>query len=616
MPSPATGETTRMPPLPPTSETARLIEEPPAQQPTPPTLQETAPTAPAQGVVAEPEKSAPLAPAQVHVPSDAVTPAVQTSAAVTQAPVSSAAQAPAAATPKPASGRSLAIAGAVAVLLLLAVGGTFAAGLWSGDQSAMAPTSAPATSAPATSAPAQSGETAAPATEAPEQATEAPPPAELPPPIGDIAFEEDFSAGGQRNGLDDQVPDTEFSRGFHSPGVYHFRAAKPNETRWVVMPRQMYAEFTMQLEAWDFSDEFVGGVAQGVIFRVRDSDHFYAFLLDPRAGRYTVRKHDGPDQWTDIIPWKESPLVKRGVEVNTIRVDGKGGDFTIFLNGQQAETFTDSSFERGMLGMIIANGDANAPHMHFDNMSVWSEDAAPQASSLEPTRETPAGTMVLIPGGEFVLGSNDRSDTPPHIVGLPDFYIDTSEVTNRNYETCVGDGACTPPQSPASQSHPNYATQEEYADYPVMHVSWEQANQFCQWAGKRLPTEAEWEKAAAWSAAANAKTAWPFGNEFDPALLNSAESNTGDTTAAGAYPPEVNGTFDMAGNVAEWTSSLYKPYPYDPSDGREDPEASGERILRGGSWAQTKGKALSALRLPVAPDYFDREIGFRCAITP
>jgi formylglycine-generating enzyme required for sulfatase activity len=84
----------------------------------------------------------------------------------------------------------------------------------------------------------------------------------------------------------------------------------------------------------------------------------------------------------------------------------------------------------------------------------------------------------------------------------------------------------------------------------------------------------------------------------------------------GTFPPEINGTFDMGGNISEWTSSLYQPYPYDAADGREDQQASGDRVFRGGSWAQTQGKARGAYRRPVAPTYFDREIGFRCALPP
>jgi formylglycine-generating enzyme required for sulfatase activity len=214
------------------------------------------------------------------------------------------------------------------------------------------------------------------------------------------------------------------------------------------------------------------------------------------------------------------------------------------------------------------------------------------------------------------MGSNNIHDERPQIVALPSFYIDRTEVTNAAYARCVTAKQCTPPGMLASQTHPNYANDPQYANFPVIQVSWQQAQTFCAWAGKRLPTEAEWEKAASWNVATRTKSVWPWGDAFDPAHLNSSESKIGDTTAVGTFPPELNGTFDMGGNVSEWTSTLYKPYPYSEADGRENQQASGDRVFRGGSWAQSQGKARGAYRQPVAPTYIDREIGFRCAMTP
>jgi formylglycine-generating enzyme required for sulfatase activity len=213
------------------------------------------------------------------------------------------------------------------------------------------------------------------------------------------------------------------------------------------------------------------------------------------------------------------------------------------------------------------------------------------------------------------MGDNERDDAQPHIVTLPDFYMDRAEVSNAAYAECVASGACTAQILPASETHPNYATQAEFANFPVLQVTWQQATQFCAWAGKRLPTEAEWEKAASWSST-QGKALWPFGNTFDPALLNSQESGEGDTTAVEAHEPEINGTLNMAGNLSEWTSSLNMPYPYNPEDGREDPGNEADRIYRGGSWAQTQGKARGALRQAAPQAYPSREIGFRCAAAP
>ncbi len=149
-----------------------------------------------------------------------------------------------------------------------------------------------------------------------------------------------------------------------------------------------------------------------------------------------------------------------------------------------------------------------------------------------------------------------------------------------------------------------------------MNVSWQQASFFCEQNGKRLPSEAEWEKAAGWSTASHTKVIWPWGDLFDAGRLNSAESGRGDTVAVATFRDDLNGTFDMAGNVAEWTQSLFKPYPYNPADGREDPKAAGNRVVRGGSWAQRQDKTSTYDRQAAAPDSASNTIGFRCAATP
>jgi formylglycine-generating enzyme required for sulfatase activity len=356
-------------------------------------------------------------------------------------------------------------------------------------------------------------------------------------------------------------------------------------------------------------------MSTGVIFRVRDREHFYALLIDPRGGEYTVRKYEAENKWSELIPWSPSALIKEKAEINHLRVDADGDKFSISLNGEPLDNFTDSSYGLGMIGMITVNIDANSPHAHFDNLKVWSRD--PAAEPVPPqTREHPAGAMLLVPGGEFIMGSNERSDEWTHVAQIADFYIDRTEVTNAAYASCVQAGKCTSQRSPASETHPGYANQERFAQFPTIHVSWEQARDFCAWAGKRLPTEAEWERAASWNPSSREKVEWPWGNVFEAARLNSLESGNGDTTAVGRFDPELNGTFDMAGNVWEWTSSLFRPYPYNSSDGREEAQAQGDRVFRGGSWAQTLGKARVFVRQSAAPTYADREIGFRCAANP
>ena len=367
-----------------------------------------------------------------------------------------------------------------------------------------------------------------------------------------------------------------------------------------------YRDFTVQIELWDNSDTFEGGVSAGVLFRVRDDNHFYALLIDPRTGRYAVRKREANNHWVEIIPWKPSPLVKQGSEHNLVRIDAAGDMFTIYLNNMLLDRFQDGSYPFGMLGMIVDNTDAVMPHLDFDNLEVWNADV-PAASTALPPRLG----MVAIGGGEFVMGSHQRNDEqPPHIVDVKPFYIDLTKVTNAAYQQCVVAGMCGRPSDLASSSHPSYYTNPEFATHPVINVSWEQARDYCGWAGKRLPSEAEWEQAASWVAVAQRKTIWPWVGGFDAARLNT-DARFGDTIAVQQFPAELNGTFDMAGNVWEWTSSLYKSYPYRADDGRED-KASGARVLRGGSWRESNGTR-AAFRHHAAQTYRDNQTGFRCA---
>src|SRR5262249_52424225 len=440
-------------------------------------------------------------------------------------------------------------------------------------------------------------------------------PAEPPPaPAGVQVYVDDF-ADPTKSGLENQPKALDFERGIHSPGVYHLRLLAPNETRVEILARQAHQNFSAQVDLNDNSDDLTGSVSQGLAFRVRDRQHYYALMIDPRAGKFSLRRQDG-DKLDELIPWTESSLINVQKDVNTLRVDATEGSFTFYLNNAKLATFDDTTYRSGMIGFIVANVDAPKPHMHFDNLAIWSNDAPPPASSLEKTRQNPKGDMVLIAGGEFILGSNVNRNEPPQMLELPDFYIDRTEVTNAIYRECVAAKACTPPQSPQSHSHPEYANQPEYDKFPVINVSWQQANAFCGWAGKRLPTEAEWEKAASWNSATREKTDWPWGNTFDPKLVNSEEAQVEDTTTVGSFAPELNGTVDMAGNVSEWTSSLARPYPYDAADGREEAKSTDDRIYRGGSWAQTEGKARVIYRVEAKATVGFNELGFRCAATP
>jgi formylglycine-generating enzyme required for sulfatase activity len=239
--------------------------------------------------------------------------------------------------------------------------------------------------------------------------------------------------------------------------------------------------------------------------------------------------------------------------------------------------------------------------------------------------------MVLVPAGEFTMGRSAaeelaeclekfhpdcqlnwfQDEEPVHTVQLPAFYIDLYEVTNAQYKVCENEGACEPPQALTSQTRQNYYGNPEFDDYPVIQVSWEQSRAYCQWRGARLPTEAEWEKAARGAD----ERMYPWGGELDERFAN-FNWHVGDTTVVGSYESGKSpyGLYDMAGNVWEWVSSLLAPYPYNAQDGRESLDANGLRVMRGGGWGKEGGNSVSSsYRFGYDPRRVNLDLGFRCA---
>src|SRR6185503_16600320 len=213
------------------------------------------------------------------------------------------------------------------------------------------------------------------------------------------------------------------------------------------------------------------------------------------------------------------------------------------------------------------------PTAEFVNERVSTIDGMPQ---------------VFIPEGMFRMGGMDvraaDDEMPNHDVQLDAYWMDQLEVTNAMYLLCVKTGSCEPPQSFKSQRRTNYFNNPEFNDYPVVYVTWGQAKIYCEWAGRRLPTEAEWERAGR----GDDFRTFPWGeDEADGTLANfnfivSDTSRVG-SSAAGASP---FGVLDMAGNVAEWVNDFYD-YDYSSSEvvNPTGPMTSGNfnRVVRGGS---------------------------------
>jgi len=239
----------------------------------------------------------------------------------------------------------------------------------------------------------------------------------------------------------------------------------------------------------------------------------------------------------------------------------------------------------------------------------------PSTLGIGSTQISPndGAVMVFVPAGAFKMGSKSRDDEQPiQPISLNDFWIDQTEVTNKQFAACVSVGVCDPHDN-FSITRLGYFDNPEFADYPVIKVSWYDAETYCEWAGRRLPTEAEWEKAAR----GIDQRAYPWGNNAPKKDLLNSNNYLGDTTEVKKYPGGVSyyQVYDMAGNVWEWVSSLYQPYPYDPLDGREELTSIYTRVMRGGSWSSDDNSVRSASRKNAEPKITGFDIGFRCALS-
>ncbi|MBP1703270.1 MAG: beta-propeller repeat protein [Chloroflexi bacterium] len=247
-------------------------------------------------------------------------------------------------------------------------------------------------------------------------------------------------------------------------------------------------------------------------------------------------------------------------------------------------------------------------------------EAPAELGSLPATIEDDQGiSMVLVRAGPFLHGNEmgEPDENPSQIVVLDDFYIDRTEVTNASFAACVEAGACSPPDDLSSYTHPSYFGDPRYNDYPVIYVNWEAAQAYCEWRGGRLPTEAEWEKAAR----GNDERTYPWGEGASCDLANMVDC-IGDVTTVGSYLDGASpyGVLDMSGNVWEWTADWYAADYYatlaDETSNPTGPVSGSARVIRGGSWADDRYQCRITDRFQFNPLGSDNALGFRCVRTP
>lgn len=275
--------------------------------------------------------------------------------------------------------------------------------------------------------------------------------------------------------------------------------------------------------------------------------------------------------------------------------------------------------------------------------------ATPAPTALPPTSPLPTVTptetppaertspvdgmpQVYVPAGTVRMGgldvhSDDPDEHPAHTVSLDAFWIDQLEVTNAMYMLCVQDEGCTPPLDWASDRRFSYFNNEEFKDYPVVHVTWGQASAYCDWAERRLPTEAEWERAARGDDFRN----YPWGDEPPSGVYANFNRLVNDTSRVGSYAAGASpfGALDMAGNVWEWVADLYGVgyYRVSPEHNPTGPDenSTNRHVIRGGSfqdeWINLRVSKRGAALGPAPNAPFDApnrigehssKIGFRC----
>ena len=218
--------------------------------------------------------------------------------------------------------------------------------------------------------------------------------------------------------------------------------------------------------------------------------------------------------------------------------------------------------------------------------------------------------LVLIPSGEFLMGSDSKGDhSPLHKVFIDSFYMDKYEVVNAQYlRFCKATGH----RLPEFWNMEGFRCGLDYANHPVIGVSWHDAIKYAEWCGMRLPTEAEWEYAARGGLVG---MSYPNGETLHLSDGNYTKSGKGGPVVVGSYPPNGFGLYDMQGNVVEWVRDFYSPsyYSSSPSANPQGPNAGKFCVIRGGGWHSGPYCNRVYYRNALPPNWVDFNVGFRCA---
>jgi formylglycine-generating enzyme required for sulfatase activity len=299
--------------------------------------------------------------------------------------------------------------------------------------------------------------------------------------------------------------------------------------------------------------------------------------------------------------------------------------------------FKRLQFLSGFIGLMIISLAGLCFNLVLLGACARAPTAVPGSSPGMPrTRAVDGAEMIYVPGGEFLMGSTDADpkagddEKPQHTVYLDAFWIDRIEVTNARYVqflNALGEHAgvcegrdCVETQVEDEDSHilrqeGRYVAESGFEDHPVTEVTWYGAQAYCEWAGGKLPTEAEWEKAAR---GADGRS-YPWGNELPDCDKAQYGDCDGATVPAGSRPAGASpyGVLDMAGNVWEWVADWYDPayYGSSPAQNPPGPDSGVRKVFRGGSWGYPPTFIRASDRARNRPMYAGFNVGFRCAAT-
>jgi len=381
-----------------------------------------------------------------------------------------------------------------------------------------------------------------------------------------------------------------------APGGATARLARPQDSpsqaaRSVEQSREAGSSARGRLSRVPVWGWWVGGsivvlAASSLLFYLLSNEPGFTLIVrgaPPGSDVYVDNKNLGTARADGTIRVAFLEAGKRVVRVS----NGSFDDFNTSLIGKAGETKS-----------VIYSGQAASE--------------APAAAEIEYT-----GPMLLVKAGEFIMGDDghEQNEKPAHKVTLSDYYIDKFEVTNAQYKRFCDETGRPYPTNP----HWDEAYFNNHPDSPVVGVNWNDAAAYAKWAGKRLPTEQEWEKAASWDPSAQQKRLWPWGNSPDAARISLGGDRPG---SVGGQPGGASayGVQDLSGSVAEWVDAFYGPYPGSRSS---DPNfGTNNRVVRGGHFRLDINDVRTTSRFYHGPEFESAEkklrswlTGFRCAVS-